>query len=313
MKRNNNKYIKRVLKSNNCITANEITMSQIIKTIDNYKYFFLPVMSNKELDLASIDDEDFDNFETINKNVYILNEYEYECNDDDYYIFNDFFNRNQTNKKCILNIILSYEYLLKTLLVLERNKIVHLELCPENIVFVNDKKTLIRNFERSFVSDKPHHNLFNEYNPAKIYLPLEVQLICYMNKLKLVSLSYENICFLIEDFNKYLSLSPINNILISNLNKEEQYLSLKHLINKPNDYIMDSLLGTSIYWNNYSLSIMYLIMLSMLNISRDNKFVKNFSHILLLGMKRERIDSIIELFNSMILYIDEKEWNAILN
>ena len=58
---------------------------------------------------------------------------------------------------------------------------------------------------------------------------------------------------------------------------------------------------------------MYLIMLSMLNISRDNKFVKNFSHILLLGMKRERIDSIIELFNSMILSIDEKEWNAILN
>jgi len=297
-------YTKKVLKNNDLINNNEIKMSDSIKKIKNYELYFKPIKNFKLMSLFELQD--------ISKDLYFLNEYEYLDNEK-YIFFNDYFNKPVLSKKYILNIITSYKYLLNSILILDENRITNLDLYPKNIIFVDEKKSIITNFGRSFInSSEKIENidfLLKEYNASNIYIPLEAQLICYMNEMKIQSLSYENIELVINEFNRNMSLSSISYIL-----NEDKYLSL---INKPRNFIISSLLMTSNTWNNYGLSILYLQILSILmkDYSKDNKefinFIKGFYNILLLGLERVKIDNIIELFDKMILSINEKEWNMI--
>jgi len=297
-------YTKKVLKNNDLINNNEIKMSDSIKKIKNYELYFKPIKNFKLMSLFELQD--------ISKDLYFLNEYEYLDNEK-YIFFNDYFNKPVLSKKYILNIITSYKYLLNSILILDENRIINLDLYPKNIIFVDEKKSIITNFGRSFInSSEKIENidfLLKEYNASNIYIPLEAQLICYMNEMKIQSLSYENIELVINEFNRNMSLSSISYIL-----NEDKYLSL---INKPRNFIISSLLMTSNTWNNYGLSILYLQILSILmkDYSKDNKefinFIKGFYNILLLGLERVKIDNIIELFDKMILSINEKEWNMI--
>jgi len=285
--------MKRVLKDNNWLTQNEIKISEIIKKIKNYELYFEPVISSKELCLSLIDDNDLENSEIIEKNNYILNEYHNE---------NSFFFKVYNIKKDVLTLISSYKYLLKSLDILEENHIVNLDLC---IKIIDEKRAIITNLERCYKKeyDLELTTLFDKYYSK---LPIEAHIICYMNEMKMESLSYENIEFVINKFKKNMnmilpSLSSFENIYSFN--------SLYNLINKPKSFIINKLLDNSNTWNNYSLSIIYLELLSCV-FNEDNDFKTKFTYILILGLKGKRT---VELFDEMISSFSEKEWNNIFS
>ena len=240
---------------------------------------------------------------TNNTNKYVLLEY----SDLKYIEFNDFLFNLPNPKLFIFHILDSYSILLNNLSGLEQIGIRYLNVSTKNIIFCENYKPMLRNFDTSLLIEK-----FENYT----YKPLELHVIFYLIKNNENSLSFSAIDSICNNFVKNIHILS----LFSKQYKETYYkLSmecLKKYINKPKNEIITEILQYSNTWDNYELSILYLHIIG--NITRvfslKDNFISNLTSILSKNIgpdptKRESLKCSIEQLNN--LYDEFTDWDYI--
>jgi hypothetical protein len=127
------------------------------------------------------------------------------------------------------------------------------------------------------------------------------------------SLSVTNIQTVVKEWAIEIRRSPLS-VFFKNINLDETIFSLKYLINKPNTIIKRELLAYVGTWNNYSISVIYLLFLSSLGETvYTSEFGIEFLNLLLKNisankMERKSIKDTYETFNTSVEKVDILEW-----
>lgn len=251
-----------------------------------------------------------------NTNKYVLLEYD----NLNYLDFDDFIFKLSNPKLFIFHILDSYSFLLNSLLNLEQISICFFNLSTKNIIFCENYKPMLRNFETSLLLDKCSDMDYLSKIIEKIedytYKPLEIHVIFYLIKNNEISLSFSSIDSICNNFISNMSILS----LFSQQYKENYYKTsmefLKKFINKPKIDIITEILRYSSTWDNYELSILYLHIIG--NIVRvfllKDTFINKLTNILSKNIgpdptKREYLKGSIEKLDN--LYNEFTDWDYI--
>lgn len=264
------KFITKIQK-NNSSAANEFFIGEKIKKIKKYNNYFKPVISKCDISLKSIESDITETCDIINNNIenYIAMKIKYIkfTNFDEYFI---------NSKTLILNIILTYSYLVNSLHLLYKEKIIHYDLKMDNIL-IHNNTPLIIDFGISIyytnINESNYKDYFYVYAPEYYPWCFEIQVISYIvNYSDLQDLfTFDNIKLLSDN---YIEKNPIFKYFtkgFANNYKNSLINYLKKYSNKSNNLVIKELLKTKETWDLYSLSILYLKLIYTLK----NKFYKS--------------------------------------
>ena len=256
------------------------------------------------------------NNNTNNNHKYVLLEY----NKLERLDFDDFFIKLTTPKLFIFHVLDSYEFLLNSLLDLEKINVCFFNLSTTNIIFTKNYKPMLRHFNTSLLLDKCSDIEYFLQMIDKIsdytYKPIEIHVVFYLIKNNEDSLSFSAIDTICDNFVKNMSILS----LFSQEYRENYYRTsidcLKKYINKPKLDIINQILMYSNTWDNYELSILYLHIFS--NITRTfllkDTFINKLTNILSKNIgpdpsKRETLTKSIEFFDE--LFYEFTDWDYI--
>ena len=278
-----------IIKPYDFFSINEITISQQhIMKIPNYFLYFNPILTYSYAVKTQMDVGYFEPNNDKKKMILMTT--------------NKTHSTNSTNSTTLFNMINNYTYLLNTIQILNNHNLVHLNLIPSNIQLNKNNQPLISNFSHSFhfpsLNEERISNLFFQFIPkpttdeAIFYnQPLEVYVISYLTNQTTLSLT--NIEHIAEDFTALYPAFILTKIKQTKEQyKEQVILSLRPFINKPKEYIIKELLKKSNTWDNYSLSMIYLLQLQQLEDEEEEeeeekvpenlkKYITNFSLLLI--------------------------------
>lgn len=267
------------------ISTNEAYIGSIIRDIPSYTLFFLPVINECPVNLRKISQKEISKCKIIKnyKNKYVAMEVPYVKE----IKFVDII-KTKTAKYIILTVIETYKYLLMALDKLQQAQIVHFDLKLDNILFHG--KTFdprIIDFGISIpvknVTTSNLENYFYSYAPEYYVWCLDIHIICFLTQ-------ETNHTLTKEEAETIATLYVGNHRALEFFPKEftRQYLDLciaqvKRYVGKPKEDLIKELIRYSNTWDNYSLSVMYLQMLTLLfpEDHSENKFILLFGEILL--------------------------------
>jgi serine/threonine protein kinase len=293
---NNTKYVSKIQEIN-FTSKNEQHISNIIKTqIPRYNNMFSVVVRSCPIQYKEIKDTEIADCPLINKedNEIVLMDLEYIKNVDIYRfleISNDFY-------FIIRKMLHSYKYLLNSINELLTQKIVHFDLKPDNILIDTTRSVpIIIDFGLSldvnkvlqaFGGEKTNVGLLKNYfftsYPRYYIWPVEVHYICHLLNVneQPTEKDVERIC------GEYVDGNEIVNILYSksfvNKYKSECMKSLLRFIGEKSTNVIKKVVEESYStWDNYSLSIIMMNFLHLLNFNGfgENQLVVDFSQLLL--------------------------------
>ena len=294
---------------------NNIKICEKIKEKYNLSNKYHVINNYSSITISEIS-EKIHHYNTNNNNKYVLLEY----NNIEQIDFNDFIFNLPNPKLFIFHVLDSYSFLLNSLFDLQQIGICFFNLSTKNIVFCENYKPMLRNFETSLLLEKCSDiNYFTEII-EKIedytYKPLEIHVVFYLIKNNETSLSFTDIDSICNNFVKNMSILS----LFSQQYRENYYkLSmecLKKYINKPKIEIITEILKYSNTWDNYELSILYLHIIgntTRIFSLRDN-FISKLTSVLSKNInpdpvKRDTLlDSIEKLYK---LYNEFTDWEYI--
>ena len=311
---NNNNQISK-LKEKNYITTNEIKISNQIKKIPYFFIKFNVMLSYKLLrDLHKIP-------EIINKEdheKYLLINY-IDPNRDRSLYLRDFFTNLPNPKQVILHSIKTYLHLLKSLILLENNKITFFDLSPYTI-FIENNKPMLQNFENSILNehiDEKYISVIIKNLKDFTYKPLEIHLLFYLIVNDIDSLSYSLSYEIYEHFIENMTVLNIFSQDYREKYKKECIEFLNNYVNKSREQIIKDIIQYYYTWDNYSLSILYLhIFGNLLHVfsledTFINKIVNSLSkNISIHPSKRERLQQSIDAFNTLF-YEPNLDWTYV--
>lgn len=309
------------LQVRNFYSENEIKISKIIREIDNYNYYFLPVTKYCPVNLKTLKNnvslsecsiiEDVDN---KTKNKYLLMEIPYISNISFYSLLTS---ASFSKKHILLKLIETYEHLLDALDLLGQKKIVHNDLKGDNILYnVNNSVPQIIDFGISISFDLLNNENIKDY--FYVYAP----------EYNAWSLDYDVICYLLHEMPSEFDETIIEKIcndyvnnqkfwMLVDIKTKETYLKdcikyYKSFIGKSKNTILNSLLKHYKTWDNYGLSILYLTCFSHIftkELVENNKLLAYFSQILFNNIspdpnKRYNIEETKRLFKN-IFYLED--------
>jgi len=316
---NNTKYVSKI-QERNFASKNEIYISNLIKTqIPRYNNMFSIIVRTCPIEYKEIKDTEIADCPLINKedNNIVLMDLEYIKNNDIYKfleISTDFY-------FIIRKMLHTYKYLLNSINELTTQKIVHFDLKPDNILIDTVRSIpIIIDFGlsidvnkvlKAFGGEKTNVGLLKNYfftSYPKYYIwPIEVHYICYLLNVNETPTEkdVERIC------GEYVEGNEILNILYSKsfVNKyrsECKSALMKFIGEKSMDVIKKVIEETYSSWDNYSLSIIMMNFLHLLNFNGfgENKLVVEFSQLLLTNIhpdfrKRMSIQETITKFSEI--------------
>lgn len=302
-------------------SLNEIEISQRILKLQNYSQYFNPILKNSYVNVGEINDECFDTLEEITEKQdrLMIKRLNIENNPTFYQVFYD--STIETNPRIyVLNLINSYKSLLESLKRLESAKLVNLNFHPSTLVY-KEESLVFTDFSNFFhlptMNKERISNLFSNYTPKNVFLPPEVHLICFLIDNKLDSLSFSSIEEIVRETGARVgSLNCFTKAFIEQY-KETNLFSLQSFINKPKTLIIQEILLKSPTWNNYGLSILFIVLLRdifrPLHGFPKNKFISQFSQLLTQGIhpipfKRPTPMQNISLFNDILYNTDKQEF-----
>jgi len=346
------KYTNSIVKTS-FFSLNEIQISQRILQIPNYSRHFSPILKNSFVSLAEIDDENFERSEKIgDENSHILitrlnipgSQSFYEVfyanrkksteSDENVIKIKITDKKNKSDKtdkintikerKEFLKLINSYKHLLESINLLNNVNVVNINFHPTTLVF-RDNLPVIVSFDECFhfptMNEERKSYLFSDYQPKNVFLPLEAHVICFLIDNKLDTLSFSSIEEICEDFRRRIaSLSCFSKAFLDQY-KETAHFSLQSLTNKPKHEIIHEMLQKCSTWNNYGISILFLVLLRDIFKSSSgfpqNSFFSRFSQILTLGIhpipeKRPTSLQNISLFNDILYNTDKQDFLQLL-
>ena len=285
------KYASKLLKKDSRI-EHEYNIGKMVKKIDLYEYYYAPVISMCDVDLAKIDKREKDMCRIIKKNRYGENA--------DFAIMkipfikhidiSTFLTRPGVDKKEVLTYILdSYTFLLNNLRILNINGIIHYDLKAPNILIEEKTKTpIIIDFGLSIpISDiRPdnYETFFYSYSPSYYIWPIDVHVICYLVNMNpvLTSATLEE---LIIEYIRSTSMLRIFSEKFVGKFKDTAMRAYSKYIGMPKDSTINELLKNCNTWDNYALSVMFLNIIGFISGDgfTDNKLIIEFSKLLLMN------------------------------
>jgi len=318
-----NKYIN-VLTPISFFSLNEIEISQRILKIPNYSIYFNPILKNSYVNLAEIDDENFERFNEIineNDNLIVKRRNINNC----LTFFDTFYSSKRENpKKYWLTLINAYKHLLEAIKTLNDANVVNLNFHPSTLVFNNNLPVLIdlsKFFHIPTMNKERISNLFSNYNSRNVFLPTEAHLICFLIENGNESISNANIEDIINDCGQRVgSLNCFTKAFIEEY-KETARFSLQSFINKPKILIIQEILQNSSTWNGYGLSMLFLVLLRDIikpcEEFKKNEFISKFNQLLTQGIhpipdKRLEPKQNISLFNDILYNTNKPDFFQLL-
>jgi hypothetical protein len=338
-------------------SLNEIQISQRILQIPNYSRYFSPVLKNSFVNLAEIDDENFERCKKISEeNSHIqITRLNVPGSRSFYEVFyenrkklvetgeniikikitdktNNLIKTDKTDKintvkdrKEFLKLINSYKHLLEGANLLNNENIVNINFHPSTLVF-RDNLPVVEKFDECFhfptMNEERKNYLFSDYQAKNVFLPLEAHVICFLIDNKLDSLSFSSIEEICEDCRcRIASLNCFSKAFLDQY-KETAHFSLQALSNKPKNEIIHGMLQKCTTWNNYGISILFLVLLRDIFKGREgfpqNSFFSRFSQILVQGIhpipeKRPTSLQNISLFNDILYNTTTEDYDKLLS
>lgn len=297
--------------------VNEIKISEKIKQIPYFFLHFSPIKNSKMLNVSEIDENILELSEIAEKKYYVLLLKE----DLHYSSFSHFFNTLSNPREKVLELFDSYTYLLKSIHVLNSNKIVYFDINDEKIGYNKKKQPLLKNFSESFCINDDFSQRFNKYTPETYSLPLETHIITFLKdgsreKKSISQVNIEEIC---KDFivkNQALRGFPSEFIKTFYKSLVLQGLSFS-IINQSRENIVEKMIKYSVTWDNYSLSALFLPIVTKIreNLEKPNTFFDGFSQLLLLNMDpnpEKRLTTLKTIEKFQDLFDNSIDWNPLL-
>jgi len=307
------KYVTKLV-VNDFNAKNELYVGSTIIKIKDYLLHFLPSIDSCYINIGNLDESIINTCKIINHRVtdYLLLIIPYISNIE----FARLFENEYTNNKYILLIFMdSYLYLLNSINKLIHNNIVHFDIKIDNVLYGKISHIpLFIDFGISIPMNKISQNNVTEYfyiyAPDNDVWPLEVHVINFLLH-KSPYLNNENIYRIVDDvMQKHRALNNFSSEFVYKY-RNMFYLYLKKFENFSKYEIINKLLTYYKTWDAYSLSVLYLRIMS--HIFR-NGFIKsqltiNLSQYLLINIspdpqKRLPLNTAKEMFEK-IYYTNE--------
>ena len=297
---------------------NELTNVEKIKIIKDYKKHYYFCENSSELSVIEID-ENQNYFNTKKDSSILLKFLDREL----IYLKNYLKSSLSRPKIYILNLINSFEQLLKSIDLLLGQKIVHNFINFESVVIGENELPILTNFAFSLnLSSTPDFKqFFIEYDPSYLEWPPEFHILSFFITNKLNSLSNSNIENIINNIiENHTILKTFGNTFVSSC-KQEAIDYFKKYVNWSYDDIIKDILQFYKSWDNYALSIMYLSLLIDLykKIGKNkNKFIILFMKLLVCNihlnpLKRQTIQTTLSKFNSILDGLDIKDYKEVID
>ena len=283
-KQNSKRLVSKV-QLNHFNARNEIYIGSLITDINNYRLYFLPVISSCNLSLATIDSKIIDKCEIIEKNIdkYKVLELPYLENISFNTLFSD---PTRTTQHLFLTFIETYKYLVISIHELVKKNIVHFDIKEQNILYSSKyENPILIDFGLSIPIEKLSNTNFKDY--FYIYAPdyslwcLEIHIINYiLHKGTLTKSAIDvTVQTYIDNISAFNSLSDEfkSDYITSATNFFYKFLKFD------SSDIIRKLLEYNTTWDLYSLSVMYLRFLNKLFHKGyfKNSFIVSFSKLIL--------------------------------
>jgi hypothetical protein len=257
----------------------------------------------------------YDILDSENSQKHILLRY----NSNNSITFNTFLFNIQKPALIVSQIIESYEHLLNSFLKIQKNNICYFNFSLKNIVFDQNNKPILKNFDLSLIKEDLNLSYFVKILDKITdftYKPLEIHVIFYLIKNDENTLSYNSIESISQNFVDNMSI-----LKLFSKNYKDSYFSncidfLKRYINQPRIIIIEDILKYCDTWDNYSLSILYLHLFGNMTrvFSLKDNFITKITIMLTKNIcpdpvKREPIEKTKK--NYELLYTQFTDWNFV--
>ena len=288
----NKKYVSKIQK-NNKYANNEKIIGELITKIDGYINHFAPIIKKELLKTTKIKKDFFKECSALKdsgkNNSLIIMKMEYINGDD----FIEYLIKNKGSIDIVKNLISSYTHLLTSIKLLTDAKIIHYDLKGDNILFNKDKEIPIMiDFGLSInmnelinqsISIEKLKKFFYVYGADYYVWPIEVHYLCYILHVN-ENPSIEDINKICDEFvkeNVALTLNFSNSFIQSY--KKKCVKILEGLNTYDFASRVNKVLSYWYTWDNYALSIIYLLFVYYLNINGylKNDLIIHFSEMLL--------------------------------
>tara|TARA_B100000902_G_scaffold373620_1_gene401759 strand:- start:1763 stop:2881 length:1119 start_codon:yes stop_codon:yes gene_type:complete len=281
----NNNSIATKVQIRNFNSENETEIGEIISSHEGYKLFFLPVIDRCALDIRKADKTELNKCEVI------------KSMDEEYVAMNIPFVQSMPftevlstlkSRDIVLTTIETYKYLLMALDKLHTAKVVHFDLKMENILFTKGTTDpRIIDFGISIpmenLDDHNMHNYFYVYAPDYYVWCLDINVIAYI-------INETDNVLTEDDAVEIAELTAASCTILDDFGSEfaDDYRDMcirqaKTYVGKNRDEVVYDLLSKCWTWDNYSLSIMFIKVLTSMFPSKEsrNKLVVLFLELLI--------------------------------
>ncbi len=313
----NKKYATK-LQQDNFAAHNEYEIGMIIKKIPLFSYNFVPIMQMCNINLAEISKREIEQCKAVENKTdkkFVVMKMNYIDKMD---FYNFLTNKSENKKQIISSLFDSYIFLLNNLETLEKNKIVHFDLKMQNIIINKITKTpLIIDFGLSIPIDRlninNYSNYFYIYKVSYYIWPLEVHVINYLIHIE-NSLTHDNLLSITTEYVKNNSGLQLFSPIFKQKFIDLAFKSFEKYIGKSKEIIIKDLIKYWNTWDNYSLSILYLILINFISSYGfiGNKLITSFSNLLLYNIhpnpeRRKKIKDTKKIFNELFYLSDNIE------
>lgn len=294
-------------------SMNELTISKIIKKIQDYSNYFLIVEDYEVVNIGELSG-------SIVKKLEIENNFDtqihlYKYTKEQNISFHSFLFQIMKPKHFFSRLLYSFSTILESLFKLQKQNICYFHLSTENIYFYREKPRL-HNFQYSIYTEK----LDEEYITQLIKKisnysnkPFEIHILYYFILNNICTISYSFIEEVCEVFMKNNSILQFFSDKLKESYKNMCIDSLKKYINKPRSFIITEILKSHEKWDVYGVSIIYLHILGhfirVFSLNQDffnNLFLEICKNIHPDPEKRGSLQNSIK--NLKILLINEPDW-----
>jgi len=304
----------------NFYSINEVQICEKIRCIPYYLSNYYIADSYEFINISQLNDKYIDKVLLTDKTRYLNISYKYK----EYSDFYDFIMLSINIKLLIFTVIESFSYILNSLYNLNKEYICFFNLCPQNIILLNQcgEKPILQNFQYSLRYNKLNEEYFTHIienvNDNYIYKPLEVHVLFYLIKNDINTISYSFIEEICEIYTNNLSvLSFFSDKYVSDY-KKCCIETLKQYINKDKREIIKLLLENIETWDLFSLSVLYLHIIgnilqlfSLQGTFISKLFMELSKNIHPNPQKRYNFESMREIYNKLLN--EETNWKYINN
>jgi len=220
----------------NFFSLNDITISNyIIKCIPYYHEHFLPIQTYKNVKIS----------DSTAKFILIITEDSGEI-------------KRFYDKKNMNIYFYGFKTLLLTCQIMMQHQLVHFNICPDSISFINNRPYL-HNFSHGFqlenMTGERKSKVFGNYSLYNIYYPPSYHVLSYITRNNLKEISASVVDYILQEY--------IDNAILKLNFSDNDWTHFRdawtrHLMNKKNEQL---LWKESLNWDAFSIFIMYLELL----------------------------------------------------